>query len=730
MSFQLKTVLGVAVIEAALLFLLVFSSNSALSTSLQSEFEKRATTTLRMLSATARDAILSDDLATLNSFAEAAIQIPDVRYLRITDQSGVLAEAAFPGYTPITPLEAEAEDSGIYASDLLVTVGEQARATIELQFATDTALAARETLQRQNVLIAASEMLLVALFSFLLGRYLTSELKKLQQATAAIAAGELGLVIPTKGSDELANVARGFNRMSQELLRSQVQQLASEERLAAVLDGLRDGVCLLDSRDRVRYLNPQASIYLRSLSPAWREETPLTHLGPHMLKDVAGQAGNSSVLEFESDREIRYFDVSVIEDKESRRRAGERILTMRDITIERAQEQHDRRREQLAVVGQLAAGIAHDFNNILGIIIGVAELNLLEDAEMDATLRADFKTIHEQALRSSKLIRQVLDFSRGGEADSEEIDVGETLLSTVEMLRRTISSMVELHCDIEDDAMLTLFGAAKFQQVIANLVINAVDAMSGSGDIHVAARIREGAELRPNSPPGRHERWIVITITDNGAGIARKNLQRIFEPFFTTKEKSKGSGLGLAQVYGIMQRQGGDIHVDSTVGKGSCFSLYLKPSDGAPAVKEPPRLAASAAPADTSSGATVLLVEDQDSLRKTVALMLRSLGYEVVTASTGEQGLEKFDAERHRIDAILSDAVMPGIGGIEMISRLRKGGCKVPVALMSGYFERDREELDDLDSEINAYLQKPVSRDDLAETMHKLFAQGRSPTDS
>ncbi len=265
MSFQLKTVLGVAAIEAVLLLLLVFSSNSALSASLSEELEKRATTTLRMLRATAQDAILSDDLATLNSFADEAIRIPDVRYFRISDDSGALAEAAAEGFTPVDPRATAdaAGDSGVYAAQIDLMVGDQPRATIELQFATGTALAARANLQRKNLLIAASEMLLVALFSFLLGRYLTGELKKLQKATAAIASGELGVVIPTKGTDELANVARGFNRMSQELLRSHVKQLASEERLAAVLDGLRDGVCLLDARYRVRYLNPQASAYIR-----------------------------------------------------------------------------------------------------------------------------------------------------------------------------------------------------------------------------------------------------------------------------------------------------------------------------------------------------------------------------------------------------------------------------------------------------------------------------------
>ena len=717
MSFQLKTVLGVALIEAALLFLLVFSSNAALSSSLDSGLEKRATTTLRMLRAAVRDDILSDDFATVKSFASDAIDIPDVTYVAIKDDLGQrLGHAGRPA--------TDGEVDSVYKKSIDIEVEGDLRATIEIELSTASALAAREGLQSQNLLIAASEMLLVALFSFLLGRYLTRELKRLQQATAAIASGELGVVIPVRGSDELAGVAQSFNRMSQELLRSHVQQLASEERLASVLDGLRDGVCLVDSRNRVRYLNPRATSILEELTPGWQPEHPLTHLGPHSLQDVRTKEAGRALLEFDTDDIQRFFDVLVVEEASDKRKEGSWILTMRDVTAERSREAHDRRQEQLAVVGQLAAGLAHDFNNILGVIIGVAELNLMNEDELDATLRTDFQTIHEQAKRSSQLIRQILDFSRGGEADTQSMDVGHALYSMVEILQRTIPSAIELTCEVEEEELTAPFDETKFQQVLANLVINASAAMPDGGAIHVHARKIEGYGLRPNSPDDRFEQWIVVTVEDSGEGIPRKNLQRIFEPFFTTKDKSKGAGLGLAQVYGILQRQGGDIHVDSTVGKGTCFSLFLRPED---ATDEAP--AADIAKTETAEvsgdGSRVLLVEDQEEMRVTVRSMLQGLGYEVLTASSGEEGLERFTAERASIAAILTDAVMPGIDGLEMVERLRELGCDVPIVLMSGYFERERSGPGSLATGVDAFLQKPVGLEDLAQTLGRQLTSSR-----
>ena len=722
MSFWLKTVVGVALIEAALLYLLLFSSNAALAASLDSELEKRATTTLRMLSATVRDDILSEDFATVQSFADEALGIPDVDYVAITDDAGQILGQAGRQRSP------DRVDD-VYSESIAITVEDDLRATILIELSTANSLMARRELQRKNSLIAASEMLLVALFSLLLGRYLTRELKQLQRATTAIASGELGVTIPVRGSDELAEVAQSFNHMSEELLRSRVQQLASEDRLASILDDLHDGVCLVDSRNHVSYLNPRATSYLGELNPEWRPDQPLTHLGPHSLQDVRTSDRGRALLEIEQDGGQRAFDVHVLDEVGDRRQEGSWILTMRDVTAERVREAHDRRQEQLAVVGQLAAGIAHDNNNILGVIMGVAETNLMAADELPATLRDDFETIHGQAQRSSQLIRQILDFSRGGEAESKDMDVGQALRSIIEILQRTIPGAVTLTCDVEEDGLIAPFNETKFQQVLTNLVLNACAAMPDGGPVHVHARRVDGYGLRPNAPEGRFERWIVVTVEDSGEGIPSKNIQRIYDPFFTTKDVGEGVGLGLAQVYGILRRQGCDIHVDSTVGKGTCFSLFIPPSAPSEAASAP-AMNESELVNTSGAGSSILVVDDHEALRKTFRSMLQSIGYEVLSASSGEEGIERFTADREAIAAILTDMVMPGIDGLQMADRLRRLGCDVPIVLVSGYFEREHDDRPLLQSGVDAFLQKPVGLEELARALDRVLTskgqQGRA----
>ena len=493
-----------------------------------------------------------------------------------------------------------------------------------------------------------------------------------------------------------------------------------------MLDGIQDGVCLIDKRDHVRYLNPRATSYLETLAPEWRPDTALTHLATRSLKEVRAAPDGRTLIELDDDDQMLYFDVSIVDSANDQRQATEQILTIRDATAKLSREAYDRRQDQLAVVGQLAAGLAHDFNNILGVIIGVAEINLMNEDELDATLRTDFQTIHKQAQRSSELIRQILDFSRGGEADAELLDVGASLQEMVGLLRRTIPSTVEMTCEVERSAaaLHVHFSETKFQQVVANLVINASAAMPEGGSIHVSTRYCEGYGMRPNAPADQHEQWVVVSVADSGQGIPRKHLQRIFEPFFTTKDQSRGAGLGLAQVYGILQRQGGDIHVDSTVGKGTCFSLFLRPD----APQEREATEQREAPHGALKGALVLVVEDQEEMRVTVSAMLTRLGYRFELAQSGEQALALYAEDPGRFDAVLTDAVMPGIDGFEVAARLRKADDKLPIIMMSGYFERDRVEFSATEAGINAFLQKPVGLDDLEQALAATKnAEGRRP---
>lgn len=735
MSFLLKTVLGVAIIEAALLLLLVIGSNSALEASLNSELEKRSETTLALLDATARDAILSSDLATLKSFAKQTIEIPDVAYLTIRGVDGsILAQAAAPGVQPQVGGQHNldlSDTNSIWPSLRVVEVKGTAYATIEMGLSTAQAVAATNSLRERNFLIAMSEMLLVGLFSFLLGRYLTSQLKKLDHASTSIAAGNLGMQIPVQGRDELANTLRSFNRMSLELLSAQKERNASEVRLEALLAGMNNGVALLTHDLSVRYLNPRAQTLIDYLNPTWQETGQVLQLAS---LDVSSAISNNlleETLEVHNSDAARYFSIHLAPVGTNSVKNFDWILTIRDITTSRSRDEHNRRRERLAVVGRLAAGIAHDFNNILGVIIGLAELNLSRLDGIDKELRTDLETILEQAQRSSGLVRQILDFSRSDDGTATAIEINKSLASTTNMLSRTIPNFVTLRFDPpEDEELFALFDTSKLEQVIANLVINAVDAMPNGGDITLTADLAEGVMIRPGAPDRVPERWICIRITDTGQGIPRSNLVDVFEPFFTTKADSMGTGLGLAQVYGIMQQHGGDISVESQVGLGTTFTLFLRPSTAtALKISKKPRLLARRH-STSSARPTILVVEDEKALRRTIRAMLEEVGYHVVTASTGLEGLEAYTQHKSKLSLVVTDAVMPKMSGIELTQKIRADGGNVPIIMMSGYFQHEGVDLKALEGNLDGFLEKPISISKLAETVSKVLASAHARSDS
>ncbi len=734
MSFLLKTVLGIAAIEAVLLLLLVVGSNSALAASLDTELAKRAETTLSLLAATASGAVLTDDLATLAELAAETVKISDVAYLRILDEDGViLAQARSANFrhdqVEESSIDLNSQDS-VRPSSRVLEVDGIPYGLIQMGLSTADAVNTTDSLRRRNFIIAMSEMILVALFSFLLGRYLTGQLAKLEAASGAIASGDLGLQIPVDGSDELASTLKSFNKMSLELLCWQQEQVASEARLEGLLAGMTNGVALLGHDFSIQYSNPRGETLLEYLSPNWKRTRKLTQLGDLQLKAVVPGQVIEETIEVMIRGSSRYFAIHLTPVSGSSENQNDWILTLRDITSSRSREEHNRRRERLAVVGRLAAGMAHDFNNILGVIIGLAELNLNRADRIDEDLRLDLETILEQAQRSSGLVRQILDFSRVDESDAPTIDVGQVIKSTISMLTRTIPSSVALSFVTKTDRKLfARFDAAKLEQVIVNLVINAVDAIPDGGSVTLSAALNEGVMIRPGASDAGEERWVRIEVIDDGEGIPRKNLVDVFEPFFTTKAQGKGTGLGLAQVYGIMQQQGGDIAVDSAVGVGTTFSLFLRPAPTPKLEITRKQLEVSSASEVTSEAGLILVVEDESALRRTLCAMLEEVNYRVVTAGDGREGLRVYSQNRDAISLVMTDAVMPKMNGIDFVKALRADGCDVPVVMMSGYFSFEGVDLRELGGDLDCFLEKPVSLNRLTAVVAQMINSGRDGVD-
>jgi two-component system cell cycle sensor histidine kinase/response regulator CckA len=356
---------------------------------------------------------------------------------------------------------------------------------------------------------------------------------------------------------------------------------------------------------------------------------------------------------------------------------GHFIAVKRDLTEKRRLEAQFLQAQKMEVVGRLAGGVAHDFNNLLTVINGNAEFALM-DLDERLPIAADLRQILEAGGRAASLTRQLLAFSRKQTTKKEPVDLGGLLAGLRGILQRLIGEDIEL--SIAGDAGTTgiLADASQIEQVILNLAVNSRDAMPGGGQLSIAAVAveldEEFADRHAGAAPGPH---VMLVVKDTGQGMSQEVMARIFEPFFTTKESGKGTGLGLATVYAIVQQSGGTIWATSEPGEGTTFRVYL------------PRVAArvvvtAPAGAITGGGETVLLVEDEDAVREVGVRILESAGYKVLSASDAAVALERLKHQAH-IDVLVTDVVLRGVGGRELADRALALHPNLAVLFTSGY---------------------------------------------
>lgn len=385
------------------------------------------------------------------------------------------------------------------------------------------------------------------------------------------------------------------------------------------------------------------------------------------------------------------------------------LAVVRNMTEARLAQERAQLQSRLAAVGQLAAGIAHDFNNILGTILLYAEL-MLSNPSLSEKESERLNTIFSQAKRGANLTAQVLDFSRRSVMERHAIDLVPFFEELESLLSRTLPESVQI--SFETDARTTFVVDAdptRIQQVILNLALNARDAMPNGGQLRFELS-QQRIDLASTPFPGMDaEQWIRIDVVDTGEGISDDVMPHIFEPFFTTKPAGQGTGLGLAQVYGIIKQHDGFIDAQSVVGEGTRFTIYL------PAVQE---MEAAPAPPDArasynGTGETILVVEDDEATRAAVSEILESLGYHVLAVTDGQEALRTITNSGQHLDLVLSDLVMPNMGGRDLYYAVKQDYPHLKMILMTGYpLGRHTREL--LDRERVAWLQKPLTSDLLA----------------
>ena len=387
------------------------------------------------------------------------------------------------------------------------------------------------------------------------------------------------------------------------------------------------------------------------------------------------------------------------------------LLSLKDSSEESRLKRQVAQASKMQAVGQLAGGVAHDFNNILTAVLGACDLMLMRHTPGDSDYD-DIQQIRSNANRAASLTRQLLAFSRQQTLRPQILQLPDVISEVSHLLKRLIGETVQLSVHHGRGLGAVRADPGQLEQVIINLAVNARDAMPGGGTLTIETYPVSAADVRQMDnefmPPAD---YCALRVSDTGTGIAADVLPKIFEPFFTTKDVGKGTGLGLSTVYGIIKQSAGFIFADSMAGQGTSFAIYLpvhRAGSHTPVAVPPP-----AKPKKSQWGTgTILLVEDEDMVRAVAERALTRAGYTVVTASQGEEGLERF-AQMQKVDLIISDVVMPTMDGPAMVRAMRAKRPDLPVLFMSGYAEEQLRQSINIDDV--AFLPKPFSVAQLAE---------------
>ena len=442
-------------------------------------------------------------------------------------------------------------------------------------------------------------------------------------------------------------------------------------------------------------------------------------------------AGLDVALAGEGNRSARFY-VSAVEDDESEGEAA--IVYTIETTEVRDLEKQVAQVQKMDTVGQLAGGIAHDFNNVLSAIMMATDFLLNAHRPTDPSFQ-DIMHIKQNTNRAASLVRQLLAFSRRQTLRPQVLDLGEALSDLTMLLRRLIGEKVTLEVVHGRDLWPVKVDISQFEQVIVNLAVNARDAMPDGGKLVVRTSNVTAAECtRYAHEPMPDADYVLVEVSDTGTGIAADVIDKIFEPFFSTKEVGKGTGLGLSTVYGIVKQTGGFIFPESEIGRGTTFRIFV-PRHVAGAEEIAAELEAAASTlvpeakpaADLTGHGIILLVEDEEGLRRLNARGLASRGYTVVEAGNGVEALEVLESRGGEVDLVVSDVVMPEMDGPTLLKEMRRRNPDVKIIFVSGYAE-DAFEKNLPEGGQFAFLAKPFTLKQLAAAVKETIAGGNEPT--
>lgn len=572
--------------------------------------------------------------------------------------------------------------------------------------------------------------------AFWLMKIVQKPLAVLASNAEKVAKGNYEFEPPKSGFAELAVLGSAFEAMIKAIQSREQDLKASQESIRALVESSSDSIITVDTQRRIiscntAFLNKfgfsSAEILNHSTMLIHPDENSFAGFGHKVYPHIAEYGS------WQGEWEFRRKDGSPIPVEFSMapiRGPGGRVVAhvsiMRDISARKLREAERKRLEtqlrqaqKMEAIGTLAGGIAHDFNNILAAIIGYSELGL-NDARDGKSTTHEHERVLVAAERAKELVRQILTFSREAALELKPLNLNKEIADTVQIIERTIPKMISVELQLDPKVSLINGDANQIEQVFLNLANNANDAMPDGGRLLIETEnitLNEAfVSKHLGASPGD---YVLVTVSDNGLGMDKEELDHIFEPFYTTKPVGQGTGLGLASVYGIVQSHGGYIACYSELGIGTTFRIYLPTLKSSDQPGEANKEHAAVIPGGSE---TILLVDDEPALRDICEKVLSNYGYQIITAGNGEDALEIYRQQEAGPDLVILDINMPGMGGHKCLQELIKLNPKAKVLIASGYSFNAQAE-NPLAAGAAGYIAKPFNLKDLLQKVRKVLDQ-------
>jgi two-component system, cell cycle sensor histidine kinase and response regulator CckA len=498
-------------------------------------------------------------------------------------------------------------------------------------------------------------------------------------------------------------------------------------RLATAVEQVAETIVITDTKGTILYVNPafeRTTGYSRGeaignnprmLKSGQHDSRFYKHLWETITR---GEVWSGHFITRKKDGSLFEEEATISPIKDDQGKIVNYVAVKRDVTKEVSLQRQLLQAQKMEAVGTLAGGIAHDFNNLLQVTLGYSELLLQEKSEADPEY-ADLLKIFRAAKNGAELVRSLLTFSRRVEPKFIPLSLNRQITEVEKLLRRTIPRMIDIQMNLAGDLSETNADPTQVEQILMNLAINASDAMPNGGSLTISTKNaildEEYCSSHAGANPGK---YVLLTIADTGHGMDEATIQHIFEPFYTTKEIGRGTGLGLAMVYGIVSQHGGQIDCLSELGKGTQFEIYL------PAVSaefEPEAELSEELPAFGTE--TILLVDDEDLVRELGERILTRNGYTVLTASDGEEGLAVYVREKDHVDLIVLDLIMPTVGGKDCLRKILKINPHAKILVASGYCAGYSTK-ETLELGARGFVGKPFRSKDLLRQVRKVLDAG------